>query len=570
MIFHSLYSFLKSNIQQVLRECFRPILGSFKTRLEALYSPQGVATPPHNGSLESICALYEATLQFLSLAYETVAGGWHDVADATATLGSDVYKETCDVFCQLAAPFTAYQKGLGKLEKMHSNISQNLIKKDIQQSVGAITVPSVAVLQDATDKLMSLAPYVFTPAESAMARLELMTGGYQVRRSLSTLDSMVATHAAEMAVAINTLSATFDATKLADNFDDQHVTQALEMLKVAGAFQSSLKEFEMKTHDRMAVLQQRKLSHTMMEKELNEKAKSFMLPDGLSVVEIDSILTYAALEEDDDPDTLARMAGADSVLYPESSDASDRLKRSCQSLVFSICSSVPRKHLADLSSNACWADAASSLDAYGTLPQAYITQVGEHMLALVQALDPFASSEESLAVASQVMSGVSSVALQPWRDLLMAADVTNDSVVESLMTGRDLSEFIQTGYEDDDLGDDTDEGEKAKNAFCNQWLDVVGLAITGLLIERTMRIPRLTTKGCEHLSVDLNYLINVLAALGVSGHPHPLICHIAEISSMEEEVLKEMIQNRDPKSGLSAALRAVEIRFARMRGIKVS
>ena len=555
--------------QQVLSECFRPVIGSFRTRLEVVHSPEGTSNVG-DGSLESICGLYEATLQFLSLAYESVAGGWHDVADATSIEGVTVYGEIAEVFGRIASPFTAYQKSFATLEKLHSNISQSLIAKDIRQSVSAITSPSVTVLQDTAEKLKGLAVYVFPVSDAAMGRLELMTGGYDVRKSLATIDAIISSHAGELTIAIQTLSATMDASNLADIFDDQHVSSSLEILKVVGLYQSSLKEFEARAHERMAVLQQRKAANDAQEKEALMKSKSFLLPDALSVVEVDSILIRAAFAGDnDDQDTLERMAGTDAMLFPESSDSVERLKRSCQSLVFDVCSAVPRKHLANMASMPCWTSSQNSLDSYGTLPQPYITQVGEHMLALVQALDPFASCANSLSIAREVMGGVRNVALQPWKDLLTAAGISNDSIAETLMKGSGLSNYVNSGFEDEEEieVEDQDALEKAKHDFSNQWLDVVGLAVTGRLLERILRIPRLTPKGCEHLSVDLNYLVNVLAALGVAGHPHPLVHHFAEISTLDGDSFTAMIEGRERNTPLVSALCAIEERFVLMRGL---
>ena len=47
---------------------------------------------------------------------------------------------------------------------------------------------------------------------------------------------------------------------------------------------------------------------------------------------------------------------------------------------------------------------------YGVLPQPYINGVGEHMLALVQALEPFAADAKALALANEVKDGVCDVA----------------------------------------------------------------------------------------------------------------------------------------------------------------
>ena len=65
------------------------------------------------------------------------------------------------------------------------------------------------------------------------------------------------------------------------------------------------------------------------------------------------------------------------------------------------------------------------------------------------------------------------------------------------MRGKDLSKFFMNEDSEaleDDLDDHADEEKdeedadaKASAAFCNQWLDVVGLAVTGRLLERTMR-----------------------------------------------------------------------------------
>jgi hypothetical protein len=115
-----------------------------------------------------------------------------------------------------------------------------------------------------------------------------------------------------------------------------------------------------------------------------------------------------------------------------------------------------------------------------------------------------------------------------------------------------------------------DEASKASAAFCNAWLDVVGLAVTGRLLERILRIPRLTNKGCEHLSSDLNYLVNVFSALGVSGHPHPLLAHFGEVAVLSNEELKALIEKRDRSNPTVAAIRAGEVRIAIMRGISIN
>merc|ERR1711957_619329 len=151
------------------------------------------------------------------------------------------------------------------------------------------------------------------------------------------------------------------------------------------------------------------------------------------------------------------------------------------------------------------------------------------MLALVQIFEPFAADPATLSLVNEAMDGVKDVALQPWSEFVSAAGlVGSDSVVSSLMNGTD---------------------------------------ITGRLLEKTMRIPQLTSAGCEHLTADLNYLINVFSALGVAGHPHPLVSHMATLATLSDVDLKAHIEPRNSASEVENALRAVEARIALIRGI---
>jgi hypothetical protein len=220
-------------------------------------------------------------------------------------------------------------------------------------------------------------------------------------------------------------------------------------------------------------------------------------------------------------------------------------------------------------------------DSYGILPQAFITQVGEHMLALVQALEPFASDNEALGMASEVMAGVRAVAVQPWKEFVAAAGcsstVDDSETLEALMVGKTLSKYlfddgdiVEDAAQENEEEDEEDLDSAASTAFCNQWLDVVGMAVTGRLLERTMRIPRLGRKGAEHLAADLNYIRNVFTALGISGHPNPMLQYAAQLATMDGESIRERIRGRDASS--SAALeviRKAELRIAYVRNISV-
>jgi len=277
-------------------------------------------------------------------------------------------------------------------------------------------------------------------------------------------------------------------------------------------------------------------------------------------------------------------------LFPKALDSTSRLARSCLSFVFEVCSAIPERQLHGISALPVWKqDGALDDDetSYGILPQSFITHVGEHMLALVQALEPFASDPDALGLANEVMSGVLEVAVQPWKEFMAAAGCSfkagyEKSQLEILMRGKDLSKYLLCENEDaleDDMGgngeDEEDEDEEASTAFCNQWLDVVGLAVAGRLLERTMRIPRLGRKGAEHLATDLNYIRNVFTALGVSGHPHPLLGYVAQLVTLEDGTLRSTIKRRrqggdaEVSSEAMEVIKRVELRIAYVRSISV-
>jgi len=511
--------------------------------------------------------------------------------------GIGLYNDMTAVFLQVASPFVGYQQKLPELETKNSATEAQAMAKDIRQAAEGVSSGGSALetLQNASESLQSLAPLVFPAAEGAIARFELLNGGYAATNALSAVDKLLSGQAGELAIAIHTLSAvmTADEKQLADNFDEQHVLCALEVLKVAGSFRRDMRSFEDKSRERLAILKERMAAHAVQTNKVKEASLttspttgkgSYMLPDSMSVVDIDSFLTEVVCG---DTDTVAA-AGASSVavlqrlttdvsipLYPEAGEATRRLANSCHSFVFDVCSSVPRYNLTAMSSMSSWKEDAGddNLASYGTLPQSYITQIGEHMLSLVQALEPFASDLNALALANEVMDGLRDVAVRPWRDFLDASGSSNpERVIGTFMDGKDLSALVlgYTEIEEDEDEEEEDETAKLSSAFCNAWLDVVGLAVAGRLLERVMRIPTLTPKGSEHLNADLNYLVNVFSALGVSGHPHPLLGHIAEIALLSGEDLAQQMEQRDRSDPLQKSLLLIEERVAAIRGISAS
>ncbi len=435
-----------------------------------------------------------------------------------------------------------------------------------------------------------------------MARFESLNNGYGATKALSTVDTLISRHTGELSISIHTLSTNMlsHSDKLTDNFDEQQVQYALEVLKIAGVIRRDLTSFEEKTRDRLRMLMGRMCA--AIDEECNVKSavtssnQSWsQVPDSLSAADIEAIfaMTVCAEAGDDEGSTkspsvlvLQRLAtpdkvGKKAILFPEAIDSIARLVKSCQSFVFDICAALPMKHLENMSSLPVWKQeesiwSSSAPDSYGTLPQAHITQVGEHMLALVQALEPFASDKDALTLANLVMEGVSRVAVEPWKAFIDAIDcdsLGDEDFIHGLMKGQAIKEFVMNpelaqNLEEDDMEDEED---SETHVFCNQWLDAVCSAVTGQLLDRTMRIHRLSKKGSDHLIVDYNYIVNVFSALGVSGHPHPLLSHIVDITSMDSAALEARISvpNPNDQNPFAKAVHNAEVRIALMKGVSL-
>lgn len=585
-------------VVKVLWECFRPLLSSFQSRLENIYSAEPAR--PTKGSFDSICTLYESTLQFLSLAYESVANCWIDIVESgtvPAENGLKLYRDFSHIFIQILAPFSAYQKNLSSLEAHYMGGQTEVVAKQIQQAVMTVSSSDFESLQQTTGNLQNVAVFIFPLAEGSLGRFELLNAGYGPTKTLSVIDHVLGNHAGELTMAVNSLSAAMaaDEKHLVNTFDDSHVLCALGVLKVAGTFRRNLKALEKKTFDRLRLLKERIDTHGAREKGIEDLTgsvpgkKSFTLPDSLSPVEIDSIVTKAVCCDSDVLTTAAavlqRLVDTEDnskLLFVEAEEATQRLMKSCQIFIHDICSSIPRQYIAEMSSMATWREGPDSLNAtsYGILPQQYINHIGEHLLALVQALEPFTSDKEALSLANDAMLNLRDIALEPWREFVLGTGYSVEStstrssdsnVIKNIMEGTCLIGLTLGNTpidEDVEAEDDEQASEEAvKTVFCDSWLDVIGLSVTGRLLDRIVHIPSLSPKGSDHLSADLNYLANVFSALGITGHPHPLLGHIATVATMDATALEAQIKARDRSDASVGFLYVLEMHVAKLRGI---
>jgi len=597
-------------IVKVLNECFRPILPSFKTRLAAIYPHDVQKNSSSSGSIESICVTYEATLQFLSIAYEQmVEFEGTSTVDLTASAVESgdlepsrtktpvqVYMMIRSIFVAIGSPFGPYQANFAQLEKKHSELACGMVSRDVHDAVMIGKTVTLASLQDSVERLTGLVPFMIPLAQAAVSRFESLNSGYRAPNTLSTIDSVLSQHVGEISIAVDLLSTTLFSNQniVTDTFDEQQVLCALEVLKIAGSIRRDLGSFQEKTRDRLRVLAGRMgatidQERALMDAIVKGSGNVSLIPDSLSAVDVEALLAKAVCDSGDaDSNSLEitnmqRLANVDEticdgkLLFPDSVQTCQTFIRTCQTFVFDVCSTIPLRNLGNMTTLSIWreGESTSSPDSYGILPESYITTVGEHMLALLQ-LTKFVMDEDALQLTKFAMEGIEHVSLQPWVEFANVSncvDSSNIEAVSSLVRGENLSDYIMGKPHhsfDEEEGNENQHSSTASAAFCNLWLDAVCSAVTGRLLERTMQIHHVSRGGCEHLVTDYNYLINVFSALGVSGHPHPLLNHMVEIVMMDEVDLRASIITSDGvQSAHATIVRNINIRVALMRGIVI-
>lgn len=501
-------------VWKVWSELMRPL--SLENRLDGL-------------ELAELATCYQALLEFLSVAYDTVVGE-EGLADPEPLLR---------VVKLMTGPFAKYQRNLPALEQEY------------------VRLPTIELGErDLSATWYTLVPSFIPCFKGTLSRLELLNGGYQATQVLGVMDPLIAQYANSIANALRQHVTEFG------EFDDAQVPWSMQALVVAGSFLRDLQVFEDEVKEQLKVLSQR------MGKAINDP---LVLTDSWSPVEVDSFVTKFVAEDslgsDEVTASLAVIQRLTTVvtLFPEARDAVQRLMEASQSVVLNVCSSVPRSAVAGMSSMTVWKETQNVDTGYGVLPQSFMTQVGEHMLALVQAIEPFAADQEMLHVGNLAMQNVSHAAVHSWRDLLVVIGSTHGERLTSLwMDSKHIGSYVaQNSFDEEEHDDDID----ASMQFCNHWLNAIALYVTGRVLERVMKIPSLSSKGSEQLNADLGYLVNVLAALGVAGQPHPLLVHFAALSTMDSASLTECMERRDKNDPAQSALRMAEEKFGAIRAL---
>lgn len=260
-------------------------------------------------SLDAICSVYEATLQFLSQCYEQLANNLDPSAPTSVSSTGNfegaiaAYNHITSAFIFVASPFAPYQQEFSKLEKKHCDVVSESVARDVQSVVGGRSLGAdLASLQGTVDRLQILASSVFPLAGAAVSRFELLNCGYHTNEAVAAIDELLARHTGEIAIAVSTLRTSMAANEdmLAQKFDEEHVQCALEILKVAGGMKRDVSTCEAKTKGVFHEMLKR-LEHFSDSFEA-ESGDAFELPNSMPSTDVALIIARDTCSDKDSSD----------------------------------------------------------------------------------------------------------------------------------------------------------------------------------------------------------------------------------------------------------------------------
>jgi len=288
------------------------------------------------------------------------------------------------------------------------------------------------------------------------------------------------------------------------------------------------------------------------------------------------------------------------------------LQTQAGALFFDVCTAEPERTLHGYAdADEVWADDS----AYGVpeegeylfigenvLPQQVITQCGEHLLSLVQELELFAASDAladldalhgqaaahairstgwgsamrnaSSRTASKISTeGLEQLCRRP--SALASIKAAEQDMFSSVIS--DLADIagvetegvepkLQSRPRGGSTMDETTERrtDAAAMQFVNEWLQAICDAVTGLVLSQISCIRVLTHRGRAQLAVDINYLSNVIDAMGLKAHP--LLTHTSTLLARNPIDLLSEVSKQSARGAAGVALQWLDSCIARACG----
>ncbi|XWS47666.1 hypothetical protein CRYUN_Cryun13aG0003700 [Craigia yunnanensis] len=387
-------------------------------------------------------------------------------------------------------PYESFKQRYGHMERaiLSSEIAGVDLRGAVTRGVGAQGVE----LSETVRRMEESIPQVIVLLEAAVERCISFTGGSEADELILALDDIMLQYISTLQDTLKSLRAVcgvdhkdmgldkkegaqnsrkFD---LISNEEEWSIVQgALQILTVADCLTSRSSVFEASLRATLARLST-SLSVSVFGSSLNQNLLHVTNDNGNGEPPLGgrAALDVAAVRLVDVPEKARKLFN----LLDQSKDprfhalplASQRVAAFAETvneLVYDVLISKVRQRLSDVSRLPIWSpieeQSAFALPTFSAYPQSYVTSVGEYLLTLPQQLEPLAE-------------GISN------------SDANNDE-----------AQFFST-----------------------EWMFKVAEGATALYMEQLRGIQYITDRGAQQLSVDIEYLSNVLSALSM---PIPLV-----------------------------------------------
>ncbi|KAJ1411935.1 Conserved oligomeric Golgi complex subunit 7 [Sesbania bispinosa] len=425
--------------------------------------------------------------------------------------GSDV-RVLMDVLKAVYLPYESFKQRYGQMERaiLSSEIAGIDLRGAVIRGVGAQGVE----LSETVRRMEESIPQVIILLEAAAERCISFTGGSEADELILALDDIMLQYISTLQETLKSLRTVCgvdyggDGTvkketekkdgnqnsrrvDLVSNEEEWSIVQgALQILTVADSLTSRASVFEASLRATLARLSTT-LSFSVFGSSLDQNQTISGNEDGEPSFGGRAALDMATLRLVDVPEKARKLFN----LLNQSKDprfhalphASQRVAAfadTVNELVYDVLISKVRQRLSDLSRLPIWSSveeqSAFPLPTFSAYPQSYVTSVGEYLLTLPQQLEPLAE-------------GISS-------------SETNDE-----------AQF-----------------------FATEWMFKVAEGATALYIEQLRGIQYISDRGAQQLSVDIEYLSNVLSALSMPIPP--VLATFQSCLSTSRDQLKDLLK----------------------------
>ncbi|KAJ8541644.1 hypothetical protein K7X08_002460 [Anisodus acutangulus] len=413
-------------------------------------------------------------------------------------------------------PYESFKRRYGQMER--AVLSGEIAGLDLRGAAVTLVGVQGVELSETVHRMEESIPQVILLLEAAVERCINFTGGSEVDELILALDDVMLQYISTLQENVKSLRAVcgLDVDAISTKKDTgaerreaasnarkvdftsseeewSFVQGALQILTVADCLTSRSSVFEASLKATLARLST-SLSLSVFRSSIDQDKPNVVNDDGsgqLSVA-LKAALDVAAVRLVDIPEKARKLLN----LLEQSKDprfhalpvASQRVTAftdSVNELVYDVLISKVRQHFNDLSRLPVWSSveehSARPLPTFSSYPQSYVTGVGEYLLTLPQQLEP---------------------------------------LVENISNSDPNADEAQY--------------------FATEWMFKVAEGATALYMEQLRGIQYITDRGAQQLSVDIEYLSNVLSALSM---PIPTVLATFQTCfSTPKDQLKELIK----------------------------